>query len=464
MKSNNSSVLIIDDEQMIVDQLSFFLSEFEYEITGLSDSKKALEYINKNAYDIVLTDLKMPDVSGLDIIKAVNEKGRDTEIVVMTGFATIDSAIEAIQYGVYDYVRKPFKFQEIKIILDRAAEKIYLKRENIALNNKIQQMLTNITMLYDISTILYQVSDFDMVVDMILDTLAEGMKIEKAGVFLCDESSGTFRIIKQRGLSDRFVDQFIFQVESKINDVKISSIETTTFFNIENGIIIDNNNLEWDNRLNQCVLAPIRYLGKLLGYMGIFKVEQDIFSREDEIKLLNIMTTQIAPIFQSEKQYGEKLLLTSDSYGRAFYNMISDKMMYAKRMQKSVTFASIRLVYSFESENFPSLEELKKSYKKIVEDEFDSTSEIIWQNFDSIFIIVFGGNPVTIELSCASVRTKIEELFTGEKGSPILSVRYVIMSYPLDANSAEDIINGLGSSLFNKLDKISSDMHRGKIK
>ena len=89
MKSNNSSVLIIDDEQMIVDQLSFFLSEFEYEVTGLSDSKKALEYINKNAYDIVLTDLKMPDVSGLDIIKAVNYASNVYIIGVMPMFISL---------------------------------------------------------------------------------------------------------------------------------------------------------------------------------------------------------------------------------------------------------------------------------------------------------------------------------------------------------------------------------------
>lgn len=458
MKSNNTSVLIIDDEPMIVDQLSFFLIEFGFEVTGLSDSRKALDYIDNKAYDIVLTDLKMPDVSGMDIVKAVKQKGHDTEIVIMTGFATLDSAIEAIQHGVYDYIRKPFKFKEIQMILDRAAEKIYLKRENIALNKKIQIMLSNITMLCDISTILYQVSDFDMVIDMILDTLAEGMKIEKAGIFLCDESSGTFQIRKQRGLSDRFVEQFKFRIESKINDVKISSIETATLFNIEKGIIIDNNSLEWNDLLNQFVLIPVQYLGKLLGYMGVFKIKENIFSKEDETKLLNIMATQIAPIFQSAKQYGDKLLVTGNFFGRAVYNMISDKIMYAKKMQSSVTFASLRLIYSFESENFPPPEELNKSYKKVVDDEFDSACEIIRQNFDSIFIIVFGGNPVTIELSCASIRTKIEELFSGGNGKPVLSVKYAVMSYPLDANSAEQIINELGSSLFNKPDKNISDM------
>jgi len=458
MTSNNTSVLIIDDEPMIVDQLTLFLTEYGFEVTGFSDSKKALEHIDKKAYDIILTDLKMPDVSGMDIVKAVTQKGNDTEIIIMTGYATVDSAIEAIQQGVYDYIRKPFQFKEIQLILNRATEKINLRRENIALNKKIQIMLSNITMLCDISTILYQVSDFDMVINMILDTLAEGMKIENAGILLCDESSGVFQISKQRGLSDRFVEQFKFRFESKINDVKISSIETATFFNIENGIIIDNNSLEWNDIVNQFMLVPIQYLGKLLGYMGVFKIQEDVFLIEDATKLLNVMATQIAPIFQSAKQYGEKLLTTGNFYGRAVYNLVSEKIMHAKKLQSSITFASLRLIYSFESENILPPEELNKSYKKIVDDEFDSACEIIWQNFDSIFIIVFGGNPVTIELSCASIRAKIEELFFGGNGKSVLSVKYAVMSYPLDANSAEQIINGLGSSLFNKPAKKVSDI------
>jgi FixJ family two-component response regulator len=449
MKSDKMSVLIIDDEQTIVDQLSFFLTEYGFDVAGLSDSKKALEYINQKTYDIILTDLKMPVISGMDIVKAAKDKDADTKIVIMTGFATIDSAIEAIQYGVYDYIRKPFKYQEVQIILNRASEIICLKRKNVALNKKIQMMLSNITMLYDISTILYQVSDFTMVIEMILDTLAEGMKIEKAGIFLYDDSSDTFRIEKQIGLSDRFVEQFTFQSESNITNVKISSLETTTIFDIEKGIIIDGNSLEGNDRINQCVLAPVRYLGNLLGFVGVFKIQEGVFSKEDEIKLLNIMATQIAPIFQSAKQYHEKLRLSGNSYQLAISNIISEKIVYAEKMRNSVSFISLRLIYSFEAENIPTPENLSESYKKIVETEFESASEIIWQNVDSTLVVVFCGNPVTIEFSCANIRSKIEELFSDENNKPFLSVKYAIMTYPHDANSTERIVSGLNNALFN---------------
>ncbi len=311
MEPSVTSILIIDDEQLIVDQLSLFLGKFGYNITGLSDSEEALKYIKENDYDIVLTDLKMPVVSGMDIIKAVKEKNSETELVIMTAFATVDSAIEALQYGVYDYIQKPFKFKEIQVIISRAAEKVYLKRENIALNKKIQQMLSYITMLYDISSILYQIPDFNVVSDMILDTLTEGMKVKKAALFLYDESSGVFKIIKQRGLSNSFVNRFKFQNESTINNINISLIETTNVLNLKNGIKINGTNLKGDDVLNRCVLFPIRYLEKLLGYIGIFQIQGNIFSKEDEIKLLNILATQI---YYSHYIEGNKVLFLGVSF------------------------------------------------------------------------------------------------------------------------------------------------------
>ncbi len=453
MKPSVASILIIDDEQLIVDQLSFFLGEFGYNITGLSDSKEALKYIKENDYDIVLTDLKMPEVSGMDIIKAVKEKDSDTELVIMTAFATVDSAIEALQYGVYDYIQKPFKFKEIQVTISRAAEKVYLKRENIALNKKIQQMLSYITMLYDISSILYQVPYFDVVVDMILDTLTEGMKVKKAALFLYDESSGIFKISKQRGLSNSFIERFKFQNESTINNINISFTEATHVLNLENGIEINGNNLEVDDVLNRCVLFPIRYLEKLLGYIGVFQIQGNIFSKEDEIKLLNILATQIAPLFQTSRQDEDRLLISSESYEKFFYNIVNERIISAKKEQSSVAFGLLRLTNNLELENFPSLKELKSSCKKIIEDEFNSISEIIWQSFDSILIIISGGNPIAIELSCASVRTKIEELYTRKDGNPMLSLRYAIMTYPLDENSTTGIIKELEYKFFNKMGK-----------
>ena len=118
MQTDKITILLIDDEKLIVEMLTTFLSKKGFEITGLTDSREALECIKANTYDIVLTDLKMPDVSGMDIINAVKSSGKDIEMIIFTGYATIDSAIEAIRQGVYDYIKKPFnpdEFSKVEI-------------------------------------------------------------------------------------------------------------------------------------------------------------------------------------------------------------------------------------------------------------------------------------------------------------------------------------------------------------
>ena len=129
MQLKKISILVIDDEHIIVDILTTYLQNNGFVVTGLTDPQEALKYIGKENYDIVLTDLMMPHISGMDIMKAVKQTGHDTEVIIFTGFASIDTAIEAIQYGVYDYIRKPIELKEIKVVIDRAAEKLFLRRE-----------------------------------------------------------------------------------------------------------------------------------------------------------------------------------------------------------------------------------------------------------------------------------------------------------------------------------------------
>ena len=126
MNVKDVSILLIDDEHEIVNLLTTFLKKNGYNVTGLTDSNKALQVIKDTPIHIILTDLKMPKVTGMDIIKAVVETQRDTQVIIFTAYATIDSAIEAIKFGVNEYIRKPFHIEEIIVALERAAEKLIL--------------------------------------------------------------------------------------------------------------------------------------------------------------------------------------------------------------------------------------------------------------------------------------------------------------------------------------------------
>jgi DNA-binding NtrC family response regulator len=212
MNPENISVLIVDDEESIVEQLVFFFNTLGYSTTGLNDPEEALELLHKQAFDIIMTDLKMPRISGMDLIQAIKLLHYDSKIIIFTGYATTDSAIEALKQGVYSYILKPYDLQELRTTVENAATQLYLQRENIILNQKIKTMFEYMSTLYDIVSILYQVSDFDLTMEMILDTLKEGIKVEKAFISLLNEENTLYAIHSASGLPDQFKNDFVFAI------------------------------------------------------------------------------------------------------------------------------------------------------------------------------------------------------------------------------------------------------------
>jgi len=108
------SVIVIDDEKVVCDMTKLVLSIEGYEVETFTDSKKALERIKEKEFDLVITDLKMEDVDGMDILKTVNKLYPNTKVIMITAYATLDTAIEALRKRVFDFFPKPIKIKELK--------------------------------------------------------------------------------------------------------------------------------------------------------------------------------------------------------------------------------------------------------------------------------------------------------------------------------------------------------------
>ena len=123
-------LLIIDDEEVFCGALKRHF-EKEYAVTGFSDSKEAVRSIAGNPVDVVLTDLCMPGMDGLEVLKTVKSGSPDTDVIVMTAYANVDSAVEAMKRGAYDYIVKPFAVDDLSLHLKNLFEKRMLLEENI---------------------------------------------------------------------------------------------------------------------------------------------------------------------------------------------------------------------------------------------------------------------------------------------------------------------------------------------
>lgn len=132
-------ILVVDDEQSMREFLSIMLEREGYLVESAADGEQARQLLEKNSYDLILSDIRMPNLNGLELLRHVKQSGTDTIIIMMTAFSTTEQAVEAMKQGAYDYLTKPFKNDEIRLVIRNALQHRSLCRENRRLRQVLDQ-------------------------------------------------------------------------------------------------------------------------------------------------------------------------------------------------------------------------------------------------------------------------------------------------------------------------------------
>jgi two-component system response regulator PilR (NtrC family) len=132
-------VLVVDDEQSMRDLLAIMLRQAGYEVSVADGGETAIERLKIESFDLVVTDLRMRKVDGLTVLKAAKELSPRTVVLVVTAYASTETAVEAMKLGAYDYVTKPFKLDELKVTVANALERRRLQEENLALKRQLRR-------------------------------------------------------------------------------------------------------------------------------------------------------------------------------------------------------------------------------------------------------------------------------------------------------------------------------------
>jgi two-component system response regulator PilR (NtrC family) len=130
-------ILVVDDERSLREVLSIMLKRAGYAVTEAADGEEAISHVNSEIFDLVITDLRMPKADGMAVLKAVKSSSPETVVLVITAFATADSAVDAMKLGAYDYLTKPFQVDEVQLIIRNALERRRLSTENILLKREM---------------------------------------------------------------------------------------------------------------------------------------------------------------------------------------------------------------------------------------------------------------------------------------------------------------------------------------
>ena len=138
-KKVKKRLLIIDDEANMRHMLSKVLEKAGYHVETAADGAEGLEMIQESQYDFILCDIKMPKMGGMEFLKLSRDRIGAATVIMMSAYGSIDTAIEAMKSGAYDYISKPFKTDEVYLTLKKAEERESLKAENRLLKERIQK-------------------------------------------------------------------------------------------------------------------------------------------------------------------------------------------------------------------------------------------------------------------------------------------------------------------------------------
>lgn len=151
MEESKSKILVIEDEKNLREILKILLEGESYDVSTAGDGTDGLGWLNREIFDLIITDIKMPGVDGFQILKKAQEISPETLVIMITAFGTTESAIEALKLGAYDYIHKPFKMDEIRLVVKNALEKRKLVGEVSILRDKIRTT-------YELGNIFYKSS------------------------------------------------------------------------------------------------------------------------------------------------------------------------------------------------------------------------------------------------------------------------------------------------------------------
>jgi two-component system response regulator PilR (NtrC family) len=138
MEKHRGRILIVEDEKSMREVLKILLEGEKYEVVSASDGLEGLSYLANDIFDLVITDVRMPKVDGFELLKKTKEISPNTIVIMITAFGTTEAAIEAMKSGAYDYINKPFKIDEIRLIVEKALEKKRLSEEVSLLRKKVK--------------------------------------------------------------------------------------------------------------------------------------------------------------------------------------------------------------------------------------------------------------------------------------------------------------------------------------
>lgn len=287
-------ILVVDDEDMIRDLCSHILSGEGYQVATASNGAAALEELGRSTVDLMITDIKMPGMDGLELYERVKGLNHDIVTIFITGHGTLDTAIESLMRGVEGFVLKPFTQEELVNAVDRAVSRNRLQKENIRLKALIP--------LFEISKLLVTEVDLTNLFKIITEVLVQEFAADRVSLMLMDEASGDLMIRASHGLSAEIALKSRRKPGEGVSGLVLKRRKPLI---ISQGKHPDQEVMAAINRENMpasCMSVPLIGKDKLFGVLNVSKFSGTPFTASD-LQIVSILATQVVTAMENAALY-----------------------------------------------------------------------------------------------------------------------------------------------------------------
>jgi two-component system sensor histidine kinase/response regulator len=277
-------ILIIDDDPDMHGLLQTCLAPLGYDVVAADNGQQGLEILGSEPFSVVILDLMLPDLHGIEVLRRIRQRWPETEVIMLTAYASLETAIEAVRLGAYDYVTKPFRLDTIRSAVKRAMEK--------------QQLVARLAAIQDLSQEIALSLDVHQVAETVLDFIGQVLKFPNCGLWLMDKAQGELYRLAARGTEQEAVPAQPLSSEKRIIVIVARSGEplyVPDVRQVPRYVTVE--------ATNQAALAiPLRLKERVIGVLNVESTEADAFGADD-VRLLSTLAIQAAVAIENARLY-----------------------------------------------------------------------------------------------------------------------------------------------------------------
>jgi len=300
-KEVRERILVIDDERRICESLSALLTGSGYEVATFQDSDNAAREIRSGQFDLIISDIKMPGMTGIDILRLARKVDPSALVILMTGYGSLETAVGAINEGAYDYLLKPVEFPQLELVVKRGLEKRRLGRAKSFLltelqqkNRELQDRFHEINAMYEAGRLLGSTTKLQDLLQTIIGLATKVLYARIGSIMLIDDDREYLTIAAAIGLEDEIIRTTRLPIGTSIAGYVAQTGEPLFITDVEKDARFTRENREERYGPSSLLSVPLKVTSRIIGVINIAHKSSGAQFGEHDLKLLTTFAAQAA--------------------------------------------------------------------------------------------------------------------------------------------------------------------------